>query len=46
MSEIEILYYRATQAENNFIKVRRRWAKTGRTYLSTAHFFAEHPSEV
>ena len=45
-SEIQILYHRAKKAEKNFIKVRRRWAKTGRTYLSTAHFFAEHPSEV
>ena len=26
--------------------MRRRWAKTGRTCLSTAHFFAEHPSEL
>ena len=46
MSEIEIPHYQAWKAEKNFIQVRRRWAKTGRTYLYTAHFFAEHPSEL
>ena len=46
VSEIDLLFYRAKQAEKDFIQVRRRWAKTGRTYLSTAHFFAEHPSEL
>ena len=46
VSEIEILLYRAVQAKKDFIQVQRRWAKTGRTYLSTAHFFAEHPSEL
>ena len=44
--EIDLLYYQAWKAEKNFIQVRRRWAKTGHTYLSTAHFFAEHPSEL
>ena len=45
-SGVDLLFYRAKQAEKNFIQVQRRWAKTGRTYLSTAHFFAEHPSEL
>ena len=46
VSGVDLLFYRSKQAEKNFIQVQRRWAKTGRTYLSTAHFFAEHPSEL
>ena len=45
-SEIQILYYRVKQAEKNFIKVRRRWVKTARTYLPTFDFILSARSEL
>ena len=45
-SDIQILYYRVKQAEKNFIKVRRRWVKTARTYLPKLDCFGSARSEL